>query len=74
MPTQDHGKRCETTIDEPVAILKHHAEGFSYRQIAEIIDISKSQAQTIITNYQASGTVRPQERTGAHSKLNDRDQ
>lgn len=73
MPTQNNGKRRETTIDERVAIIKQHAEGFSYRQIAEKTNISKSQAQKIISSYLATGTILHQPRPGAPPKLDERD-
>jgi transposase len=35
------GKRRETTTEEHISVIEKNAEGKSYREIAEIADISK---------------------------------
>jgi uncharacterized protein YerC len=50
------------TINERVRVTQLHAEGKSYRSIAEDTGISKTQAQRIIKHWSDTGEVEPSPR------------
>jgi transposase len=66
-------KRLMATINERVRVIQLHAEGESYRSIAEDTSISKTQAQRIIWHWNDTGEVEPSLRCGRPQALNDRD-
>jgi transposase len=63
MPTEEKGRRHQTTTPERVQIFEKHA-GECVRQIAKELDISKSRAQKIIHDWKKDGIFRIAPRTG----------
>jgi alkylated DNA nucleotide flippase Atl1 len=45
------GKRRETTSEECISVIEKNAEGKSYREIAELTGISRSQTAEIVKGW-----------------------
>jgi len=67
------GKRPLTTRNERVKIIELHAEGKSYRQIANELGISKDGARKVINYWTDTGELNPPPRPGKKPALNERD-
>jgi DNA-binding NarL/FixJ family response regulator len=54
MPTEEKGRKRQTTTPERVQIIEKHAAGESVHLIAKELDISKSGAQKIVHDWKDS--------------------
>ena len=70
---QATGTRHMATRNERVRVIELHAEGKSYRQIANETGISKDAAREIIKYWTTTGELNPPSRPGKPPVLSERD-